>query len=86
MAFFAQRTINSFQGGSENEMRIMIAELLGMKSHFSGENFHYLFIIDLVHFIDKLTKSTNEKDSFDDSDSISSQLSFLKLRQIILLI
>ena len=58
--FFLQRTINSSQGGSEHEMRTMIEALLGMKSHVSSEKFHYLIISDLVSFIDKLIKRTNE--------------------------
>ena len=69
--FFAQRTINSFQGGTEHEMRTMIAALLGMKSHVSSKKFHYMFISDLVCFIDKLIKSSNEKEFCEDTDSSS---------------
>ena len=69
--FLSQRTINPFQGGSEHEIGTMIAALLEMKSHVSNIIFHYSFINNLVCFIDKLIKSTNEKESCDDSDSIS---------------
>ena len=48
-----------------------------MKSHVSREEFHYLFISDLVCFIDKLIESTNEKESREcpDSNSCSTHLS-----------
>ena len=49
----------------------MMEALLGMKSHASSEKLYYLFISDLVYFIDELIKSTNEKESCDDSDSSS---------------
>ena len=42
-----------------------------MKSHVSREEFHYLFISDLVCFIDKLIKSINKKESREDLDSRS---------------
>ena len=66
-----QRTINSFQGGTEHETRTMMAALLDMKTHFSSEKLHFLFVSDLVDFIDKLIKSTNEKEHREDSDSSS---------------
>ena len=83
--FYSQRNINSFQGGPEHEMRIMIAALLGMKSHVSNEKFHYLLIINLVYFIDKLIKSTNENEHRDDSDfrSFSTKLSETEAEDIL---
>ena len=75
--FFAQRSINSFQGGLENEMKTMIAALLGMKSYVSIETFHYMFIHDLVAFIDEKLKLEEEEESCDGSDlnSYSSDIS-----------
>ena len=69
--FLSQRTINPFQGGSEHEIGTMIAALLEMKSHVSNIIFHYSFINNLVCFIDKLIKSTNEKESCECTGSSS---------------
>ena len=46
VVFFAQRTTNEFQGGSEHEMRTMMAVLIGMKNHVSSEKFDFFFISD----------------------------------------
>ena len=69
--FFAQRTINSFQGGSEHEMKTMIAAFLGMKSHVASEKFHYLFIRTFANFLenahvkdDDLSISSAEENDF----------------------
>ena len=51
--FFATRTINSIQGGTEQEIKIMIAAIIGMKSHVTSEKFRYIFPKDSVSFIDK---------------------------------
>ena len=67
--FFSLRTMKSFQGESEHEIRIMIEALLGMKSRVSIKNSDCFLTSDLVCFIDKLIKSTNEKQSSSDSDS-----------------
>ena len=49
---FAQRTINSFQGGPEHETITITTELLGTKIHVSSEKFHSLLMNDLVCFVD----------------------------------
>ena len=54
--FFAQRTINAFHGGTEYEMRTMIAALLGQKSVMSSEKFRYIFPWDLIAFLNKNIK------------------------------
>ena len=46
--FFAARTINQFQSGTEFEVRTMIAALIGMRSEVTSENFHYLFPWEFV--------------------------------------
>ena len=54
--FFAKITINSFEGGSKNEMRTMIEAFLGMKSNVRSEKIHHLLKSYLVCFINKLIK------------------------------
>ena len=51
--FLAARTINSFQGVFENEVKIMISELLGMKSEIFSDKYHYVFPFDLIRFLKK---------------------------------
>ena len=51
--FLAARTINSFQGGIEHEVRTMIAALLGMKSEICSDKYHYIFPFDLIRFLKK---------------------------------
>ena len=77
--------MNEFQGGSEHEMKTMISALLDMKSRVSSEKFHCSFISDLVCSINKLIKSTNEKESREGPDSriYSTDLSYTEVEDIL---
>ena len=55
--FLAARTINSFQGGIEYELRTMIAALLGMKSKICSDKYHYVFPFDLIRFLKKIEEN-----------------------------
>ena len=52
--FLAARTINSFQGGIEYEVRTVIVALLGMKSEICSDKYHYIFPFDLIRFLKKI--------------------------------
>ena len=52
--FLAARTINSFQGGIEYEVRTTIAALLGMKSEICSDKYHYINPFDSIRFFEKM--------------------------------
>ena len=63
----------------------MIVALLGVNINASTEHFHYLLMSDLVCFVDKLIKSTDENEPCDDFDSssFSTELSEMEAEEIL---
>ena len=60
--FFATRTINSLQGGTEQNTKTMIAAIMGMNSHISSEKFCYIFVKDKVAYIEKKFEEIKDDD------------------------
>ena len=72
--FFAMRTINSFQGKIQHDLKTMIAALMGLKSELSSENFHYVFPHDLVDYLDTEVCSNSISDEVSIGSNSSSSI------------
>ena len=70
--YFAARTITSFQGKMQHEMRTMIAALMGLKSDLSSEKFHYVFPHSFLNYLEGV--SNDDYYSDEDNNSIESSL------------